>query len=166
MLHAQSSCRGGQWVTSCKREPASNIDLRENSVWMRSCRALCTKDGSKMRTRMSMKSSPPTVWIVIALVSATPTSGCGGRSATLRATAEALSKSADQCLLDVRDRRLTYEMSRNCSALGALAGTYVEAGGFQPGVAADIAIVAEQARATAWMARATSLAGGRFLSLW
>ena len=45
-------------------------------------------------------------------------SGCvfAERHTRLKMTAEALSKSADECLLDVRDRKLKYETSPNCTA--------------------------------------------------
>jgi len=90
--------------------------------------------------------------------------GCGGR-AQLKAGAEALSAAAEQCLIDVRDRRLTFETSRSCGSLSPLATAYIAAGGFQ-NEPVEIKLLAEQARTTAWMARAVSLAGGRMLSIW
>jgi hypothetical protein len=84
----------------------------------------------------------------------------------LKTTAQALARGADECLSDVRDRRLTYETSRNCAALGALAMQYIEAGGFHDQNPSEHALIAERARTTAWTARATSLAGGRPLSIW
>jgi hypothetical protein len=83
----------------------------------------------------------------------------------LRTAAEALSKSADECLLDVRDRKLTYAKAPNCSALSALAKQYIEAGGFRDNTPPEIDIVAERARATAWAALATS-ARARPGSIW
>ena len=81
-------------------------------------------------------------------------------------TAEALSKSADQCLLDVRDRKLKYETSPNCTALSALSMQYVEAGGFQDDPPPAYALTAEGARTRAWMALATSACDGCSLSIW
>ena len=80
--------------------------------------------------------------------------------------AKALSEAADECLYDVRDRGLRYENASHCSALGPLAQQYIGAGGFQEGAPTDAALVAEQARAVAWMARATSLADGQPVSIW
>jgi hypothetical protein len=84
----------------------------------------------------------------------------------LRSTAEALSRSADECLYDVRDRAATFENSRPCSLMSSLASTYVSAGGFRDSTPADIELIAQKARATAWMARATALAGNRPLKIW
>jgi len=85
--------------------------------------------------------------------------------ARLQVAAEALSRSADECLYDVRDRKQTWEISRNCAALSALASEYIDAGGFDQ-EPAKIRAIADQARLTAWMARATSLAGGARVSIW
>jgi len=85
-------------------------------------------------------------------------------NARLQVAAEALSRSADECLYDVRDRHQTWEASRNCAALSALASEYIAAGGFDK-EPAKIRAIADQARLTAWMARATSLAGGKSVSI-
>jgi len=84
---------------------------------------------------------------------------------SLQLAAEALSRSADECLYDVRDRHQTWEISRNCAALSALASAYIAAGGFDK-EPVKIRTIADQARLTAWMARATSLAGGAPVSIW
>ena len=56
--------------------------------------------------------------------------GCEGTQ--LRAVqARILASAADECLYDVRDRRLTYETSPNCSRLGDLAGQCIAVGGFK-----------------------------------
>lgn len=83
----------------------------------------------------------------------------------LQAAVETLSKSAEECLYDVRDRHETWETSQHCAALGAVASTYIDAGGFQE-EPAEIRVIAEKARVTAWKALATSLAGGKPLSIW
>ncbi len=90
---------------------------------------------------------------------------CSGTGPELRTAADALSRAADECLLDVRDRRFTWETSANCKSLSPLASSYIAAGGFS-NEADSIRIIAEEARTTAWMARATSLAGGQSLSIW
>ena len=97
----------------------------------------------------------------------TLTSGACSQTANarLQAAAEALSRSADECLYDVRDRHQTWEVSRNCAALSALASEYIAAGGFDK-EPVKIRAIADQARLTAWMARATSLAGGKPVSIW
>ena len=92
------------------------------------------------------------------------TVSCRQTNAELRAAADALSRAADECLYDVRDRNLTWEQSSHCGSLSALASSYIALGGFQ-NENAEVRLVADRARTTAWMARATSLAGGRFLSV-
>lgn len=84
----------------------------------------------------------------------------------LEITARALSDAADRCLLDVRDRKLKYDNALNCTALGALSMQYIEAGGFQTDTPAKYALIAEQARATAWTARAVSESGNPGIRIW
>lgn len=91
--------------------------------------------------------------------------GCRQANFELRAAADGLSRTADECLYDVRDRNLTWERSSNCASLSALASRYIALGGFQA-ENVDVRLTAERARTTAWMARATSLAGGKALSIW
>ena len=90
---------------------------------------------------------------------------CETNSTRLRDAADALSKTATECLYDVRDRGVSYEGSRSCSGLSLLADRYIEAGGFQH-EPAEIALIAEKARVSAWMARAASLPGGRGVPIW
>jgi hypothetical protein len=105
-----------------------------------------------------------TAWITVSGLTAVMTA-CSRTGPELRAAANALSRAADECLLDVRDRHLTWETSGNCKSLSPLASSYIAAGGFN-NEADDIRLIAEEARTTAWMARATSLAGGLPLSIW
>ena len=88
------------------------------------------------------------------------------KTVRLRGLAESLAAGADQCLYDVRDRNYTYENSSYCALLTSLSSSYTAAGGFQPAVPPEIALIAEKATTTAWMARATSLAGGRPIRVW
>lgn len=92
-------------------------------------------------------------------------SGCRDER-RLELAAQALSKSADACLVAVRDHGAKYETCPDCTALGALSMQYIEAGGIQDGVPARIALIAEQARTTAWTARAKSLSGNPRLAIW
>lgn len=92
--------------------------------------------------------------------------GCSERDTKLELAANALEKTASECLLDVRDRKLKYESAPNCTALGTLSAQYVEAGGFDKHVPDRIVVIAERALKTAWMARAVSASGGRWLTLW
>lgn len=94
-------------------------------------------------------------------------SGCRDER-RLELAAQALSKSADACLVAVRDHGAKYETCPDCTALSALSEQYIEAGGFDPQhpAPARIELVAERARTTAWMARATSASDGRTLSIW
>lgn len=84
-----------------------------------------------------------------------------------RTAASALLRATEQCFYDVRDRDLTWEGSMDCQGLGSLASDYSALGGF--GVQeldTDIVLIAEKARSTAWMARATSLSPGQPLRIW
>lgn len=80
--------------------------------------------------------------------------------------AVALAKTADECLADVRDREMTFSKSASCSSLSRLAREYKEAGGFRGNTPCRQALVAEQARGTAWMALAMSESGNRRLGIW
>jgi hypothetical protein len=91
--------------------------------------------------------------------------GCT-RGESLRPLAQALSHAADACLYDVRDHGATFEKSAACSSMSSLAYAYISAGGFQDSTPPHIEVIAQKARATAWMARATSLAGNAQLKIW
>lgn len=82
----------------------------------------------------------------------------------LRIAVEALQKAADDCLVDVRVPGVRFEASRNCAAMDELALDYFQAGGAD--APCDIELVFHQARAVAWIAKATSLAGGASLAIW
>jgi hypothetical protein len=89
-----------------------------------------------------------------------------GGSERLELTANALSKSADECLLDVRDRGLKYETSSHCTSLKTLSMQHTEAGGFRSETPAKYALIAAEARATAWAARAVSASGNPAINIW
>lgn len=91
---------------------------------------------------------------------------CGVDTGRLELTAKALAKAADECLLDVRDRKLTYEKSSSCSSLRTLSMQHTEAGGFRSDTPAKHALVAAEAHATAWAARAVSASGNPAISIW
>lgn len=85
----------------------------------------------------------------------------------LMLSAKSLSNIADECLKDVRDKKRKYEESSNCQALGPLSMQYTEAGGWLDlDSLSEHARIANSARTTAWMARAVSASGGKFLSIW
>lgn len=92
-------------------------------------------------------------------------SGCADH-ARLEMSARTLSKSAEECLLDVRDRKMKYEKSPSCTSLGALSMQYIEAGGFTADTPAKYELIAAQARATAWVALAISESGNPLLRIW
>ena len=91
---------------------------------------------------------------------------CGSDDGRLELTAKALSTAADQCLLDVRDRKLKYETSSSCNSLRTLSLQHTEAGGFRSETPPRYALMAAEARATAWAARAISASGDPALSIW
>ena len=94
--------------------------------------------------------------------------GCkpGADRARLEQTAKALAKTADGCLLDVRDRKLKYVKAPNCNALRPLYLQHLDAGGFRPETPAQYALIAAEAKATAWSARAISEAGNVPVVIW
>lgn len=92
--------------------------------------------------------------------------GCGPDGARLEATAKALSKAADECLLDARDRKLKHEASPSCNSLRTLSMQHTEAGGFGSDTPPKYALIAAEARATAWAARAVSASGNPAISIW
>ena len=105
---------------------------------------------------------------VLALVGFAVLFGCqsGGSDERLQLTVKALSKTSEECLLDVRDRQLKYETSRNCLMLSVLADQYIEAGGFRADTPAKYNLIAAEARATAWAAQAVSVSGAAALKIW
>src|SRR5688500_5699208 len=91
---------------------------------------------------------------------------CSEHETKLEITAKGFAKGAEECLLDVRDRKFKYETSPNCNALGTLSMQFIDAGGFDSKNPDRIALIGQKGLTSAWMARATSLAGNRRLSLW
>ena len=86
--------------------------------------------------------------------------------ARLKDTATALAKAADACLLDVRDKKLKYDNSPQCDSLRSLYLQHLDAGGFRPETPAQYALIAAEAKATAWSARAISEAGNVPVVIW
>lgn len=76
--------------------------------------------------------------------------------ASLEQKAVALSRQADACLVDVRDNGAKYDTSPYCMQLSPAAQAYISAGGQTPEEPAEIELIAEGARATAWSAAALS----------
>jgi len=84
----------------------------------------------------------------------------------LALAAETFSRTADECLYDVRDRGFKYETSPNCTALGSVSRAFIEAGGDLPGAPCNYRLVGAQALTVAWSARATSAGNKKFMTLW
>ena len=84
----------------------------------------------------------------------------------LKDTATALAKAADACLLDVRDKKLKYDKSPQCDSLRSFYLQHLGAGGFRPETPAQYALIAAEAKATAWSARAISEAGNVPVVIW
>ena len=89
-----------------------------------------------------------------------------GNHTRLEAAVKVFAKGADECLLDVRDRGLRYETSRNCASLKAFSLAYIEAGGTSPSEPSRIEAKGQSALAVAWSARAASCLGGGMNFLW
>jgi hypothetical protein len=77
-----------------------------------------------------------------------------------------LSKGAEECLIDVRDKGLKYERSSNCVGLKGLFNAYARAGGMMPDEPTQSVLIAEQARTTAWNALAISASSDPTISIW
>ena len=84
----------------------------------------------------------------------------------LKDMATALAKAADACLLDVRDKKLKYDKSPQCDSLRSFYLQHLGAGGFRPETPAQYALIAAEAKATAWSARAISEAGNVPVVIW
>lgn len=102
--------------------------------------------------------------------------GCidvSARDEELERLANRFSEVADLCLLDVRDRGLTYSESRNCTSLGEASRAYLRPDvemTYQGKAVPRHAYAAAAAKATAWSAVALSNAfhpdQPRTVSLW
>jgi len=99
--------------------------------------------------------------IVCAVIVSLVSIGCQSDS-QLAAAADALLVAADGCYSNVSAGQ-SWEESRNCAALQPLATSYSAAGGFQD-EPAEIALIGERARRTAWQTRALACGGG--LPIW
>ena len=84
----------------------------------------------------------------------------------LALAAETFSRTADECLYDVRDRGFKYETSPNCTALGTVYRAFVEADGELPSAPCKYRLAGAQALQVAWTARALSAANKKFMTLW
>jgi uncharacterized protein YceK len=103
----------------------------------------------------------------IVLMFAIALTGCSSLTAKNPiAEAKALNARAEQCLLDVRDKKMKYDTSPNCKALGASSKTYIDAGGQLPDEPVETKLVAEQAVKMAWNAQAVSATSNPTISLW
>ena len=89
---------------------------------------------------------------VVLMATANCLTGCRETNSSRRVAADDLARAADACLIDVRDHDITWERSTNCQSLAGLAGSYISLGHFQS-EPAEVRVIAERARATAWMAR-------------
>jgi len=102
---------------------------------------------------------------LVALVSAV---GGSSTDAKLEATTGALSDSAEECLLSVRDHGTKYDATPACNALGALSMKYVQATHADlSGAPLKYRLAFSEAQHTAWMALAmSSSCSGRGLAIW
>jgi len=72
---------------------------------------------------------------------------------------------AEQCLFNVREGT-KFENSPNCGHLKQSSQRYINLGGQTETESSKSALIAEQARTMAWMARAISASGNPTISLW
>jgi hypothetical protein len=90
---------------------------------------------------------------------------CAGCSDKREAAALAFYGDAQQCLFNVREG-VKYEASPNCRHLKVSSQRYISEGGQTAQEPTKIALLAEQGRTMAWMARAISASGNPSISLW
>ncbi len=97
------------------------------------------------------------VWVSASLLVASLV-GCSVSepSEAQKSTSKALLDVSEKCVHDVRDKNIKYDMSANCTALGALSRQYIDAGGGRPETSLEVEINFERAVVHAWMARALS----------
>jgi hypothetical protein len=93
-------------------------------------------------------------------------SSCSDRDDTGLTEAKAYQARAEQCLLDVRERNLKFETSKNCQGLQALYGRWLDAIDPAKGRSEKVQLVMESAQRMAWGARAKSAANNPRLRLW
>lgn len=115
-----------------------------------------------------MKYKKVLLFPALAVIAITSSSGCSllGPSAQLKASAGALLAASESCVLDVRDKRIKYEQSKNCNSLGPLSRQYIEAGGGKPDTPLEVETSFERARVQAWMALALSASNGEANRVW
>jgi hypothetical protein len=113
---------------------------------------------------MTMRSATSTALLLFLLLPSM--SACSSSDSKLDSIAAQLTDAVNRCVVDVRDRRGTYEDSTNCRSMGRIAQQYIDAGGFTDGAPCRADRIAESARAKAWMALAMSRTGNPNLSIW
>lgn len=91
-----------------------------------------------------------------------------GDYAKLEAAASAFLNGTNECILDVRDRGLTYRDSGHCAALESLSAAYLAAGGddTKGNEPTPIKLKGQKALKYVWMARAISELGGGMQDAW
>jgi hypothetical protein len=113
---------------------------------------------------MTMRHAGSTTALLLLLLSFM--SACSSSGSKLESIASELTDAVNRCVVDVRDRRGSYEDSANCRSMGRIAQKYIDAGGFRDGAPCQADRIAESARAKAWMALAMSRTGNPNLSIW
>lgn len=92
---------------------------------------------------------------------------CSDDDPHLDAASRAIERSADECLLSVRDRGTRYNETPACLALGSLAMGYIEATrGWKHEEPAQYRVRFISAQRMAWTALAWSETGDRNLRIW
>ena len=91
-----------------------------------------------------------------------------GNYSKVEAAASAFLSGTNECILDVRNRRITYKNSKNCAALAKLSLAYLDAGGDDThgNEPTPIRLMGQEALKYVWMARAISELGGGMQSAW
>lgn len=135
-----------------------------------------------MQNMSYFKNSSNAIFYFLVLITVLMFAGCGtqdrkkivdakyilgiGDYKNLEFAVKTFSAGVDECLLDVRDRGLTWEQSRNCLALGVLSKAYINAGGQTPDEPSYINALGNDAVSRAWAAKAGSCLGGGMQFLW
>lgn len=89
-----------------------------------------------------------------------------GENSKIQEAAKMLSKIADECLLDVRDKNINYYESINCKSLGKYHLNYLNAGGHEKNTPLELELLVAQAISTAWSALAVSESGNPGIRIW
>lgn len=106
------------------------------------------------------------LFLLISLTSVSCSTANSAGTSRAASIAEALNASAQQCVEQVRGTGVSYESAAACRNLRPLAQQYGALNGWGSEVPAETRLVAERARAYAWMAKAMACSRESMDAIW